>query len=58
MNHTLIRNEPARFQRSPNNSLCVAVQILLAPAGGKKYPATDPYVDYYGPEGGPIDFDA
>jgi len=36
----------------------VAVQILLAPAGGKKYPATDPYVDYYGPEGGPIDFDA
>jgi hypothetical protein len=32
------------------------VQILLAPVGGKTWPATDPYADYYGPDGGPIDF--
>ena len=32
------------------------MQILLAPAGGKEWDATDPYADYYGPDGGPIDF--
>ena len=33
-------------------------QILLAPAGGKEWAETDPYADYYGPDGGPIDFDS
>jgi hypothetical protein len=33
-------------------------QILLAPAGGMEWDATDPYADYYGPDGGPIDFDS
>jgi len=31
-------------------------EILLAPAGGMEYDETDPYADYYGPDGGPIDF--
>lgn len=31
-------------------------EILLAPAGGMEWAVTDPYVDYYGPDGGPIDF--
>ena len=36
--------------------VCLYMQILLAPAGGKEWDATDPYADYYGPDGGPIDF--
>ena len=36
--------------------LLMSWQILLAPAGGMEYPATDPYTDYYGPDGGPLDF--
>ena len=37
---------------------CLLSQILLAPAGGKVWDATDPYTDYYGPDGGPLDFSA
>lgn len=37
-------------------SMSGGMQILLAPAGGKVWDATDPYADYYGPDGGPIDF--